>query len=65
MKAKPFKCQLCGYSSLIPEELKLHLILNHGSETPFPCPHCQYSATNDNELRLHLEQHTSQTVETQ
>lgn len=59
IRARPYACQECNYTTAVASSLRLHLRL-HTGEKPFKCEECGYSTADHNTLRKHKMRHTGQ-----
>lgn len=59
IRARPYACQMCSYTTSTTSSLKLHL-RSHTGEKPFKCEECFYSTADHNTLRKHKMRHTGQ-----
>ena len=51
---KPFKCEICDYSSLQKGELNQHISDVHEGKKPFKCEICDYSSLQKDTLNQHV-----------
>jgi len=56
---KPFKCQLCSFSTASNTYLKSHM-RKHTGEKPYTCNQCSYAAAHLHLLKIHRNKHDSE-----
>ena len=52
---KPFKCDICGYTSVIKHNLSRHIKKVHEGKKTFKCKICKYTSSYKQFLHQHIE----------
>ena len=60
VRARPFVCDKCGFSTRLKGKLKCHIGLHRVSETPFLCNECGQTFHTQYDYQEHLEGHQKQ-----
>ncbi|XP_071480011.1 uncharacterized protein [Diadema antillarum] len=55
---KPYRCNLCDYSSATPNGIKNHMKF-HNADKPYKCHLCDFSGAYPQSLRSHMKKHSA------
>ena len=51
-------CQLCGWSTKWPKNIRVHNLMKHTEKRKFKCSLCKYTCKRNTDLRQHMFRHT-------
>ena len=51
---KPFKCNICDYSSSLKHHMKKHVDSVHEGKKPFKCDICDYTCSQKSNMKRHV-----------
>lgn len=56
----PYVCCNCGFRTVQPSLLRVHILRTHAEERPFICDLCHFTCRRPNDLKRHLEIHSGE-----
>lgn len=57
---KPFKCELCEFSTARKLYMKKHMLIKHSAIKPFLCTECGHTCSTEADLTRHVFSHTGE-----